>query len=88
MKATKSARVIALFSLLVNLTSTAHAALEYDEYIERAQKARARGDWQDAATNYAEAINHPTGRRKPPSGANSTWTMAARWVCSASMRKP
>ncbi len=41
------------------------AALEIDEYLERAQKARQRGDWQDAATNYAEALNHPDRPRNP-----------------------
>ncbi|MBL8521751.1 MAG: hypothetical protein JNK75_13930 [Betaproteobacteria bacterium] len=43
----------------------AHAVLEYDEYLERAQKARQRGDWQDVAVNVAEAINHPDRPRKP-----------------------
>lgn len=47
------------------MSTAVHAALEYDEYLERAQKARQRGDWQDAATNYAEAINHPDRPKKP-----------------------
>jgi tetratricopeptide (TPR) repeat protein len=65
MKPAKTPSVFALLALLLCLTNAAHAALEFDEYIERAQKARQRGDWQDAATNYAEALNHPDRPRKP-----------------------
>ncbi|MBL8513669.1 MAG: hypothetical protein JNJ55_06730 [Betaproteobacteria bacterium] len=63
MKTTKLLGVGALLTLM-QWATMANAALEYDEYIERAQKARQRGDWQDAATNYAEAINHPDRPKK------------------------
>ncbi len=62
---TKSVRRLAAIVGLLAIALPCWAALEYDEYIERAQKARQRGDWQDAATNYAEAINHPDRPRKP-----------------------
>ena len=35
------------------------AILEYDEYLERANAARSRGDWESAASQFAQAINHP-----------------------------
>jgi tetratricopeptide (TPR) repeat protein len=65
MKASMKLGVSALLSTVSLAASIAHAALEYDEYLERAQKARQRGDWQDAATNFAEAINHPDRPKKP-----------------------
>lgn len=40
------------------MSGPAFADLEIEEYLERAEKAIKRGDWQDAATNYAQAINH------------------------------
>ncbi|HEX4859487.1 MAG TPA: hypothetical protein VFV17_10745 [Usitatibacteraceae bacterium] len=36
----------------------AHAALDFEEYLERAEAARKRGDWEAVASQYAEAINH------------------------------
>ncbi|MEO8103754.1 MAG: hypothetical protein ABI790_14625 [Betaproteobacteria bacterium] len=35
------------------------AQLEFDEYVQRAQAAVSRGDWESAASQYAQAINHP-----------------------------
>ena len=48
-------------ALLVSLVALpTHAAqLEFDEYLQRADAARARGDWESVANQYAQAINHP-----------------------------
>ncbi|MEO6624642.1 MAG: hypothetical protein ABIN37_07405 [Burkholderiaceae bacterium] len=35
------------------------ALLDYDEYLQRGNAAKARGDWQSAASQFAQAINHP-----------------------------
>ena len=35
------------------------AILEFDEYLERANAAKSRGDWESAASQFAQAINHP-----------------------------
>jgi tetratricopeptide (TPR) repeat protein len=34
------------------------AELEFEEHLQRAASARARGDWQSAASQFAQAINH------------------------------
>ena len=34
------------------------AGLEFDEYLQRATAAKIRGDWESAAGQYAQAINH------------------------------
>ena len=39
--------------------SAAAALLEFDEYLQRANAARSRGDWESAASQFAQAINHP-----------------------------
>lgn len=33
--------------------------LELDEYIQRGDAARARGDWESVASQFAQALNHP-----------------------------
>lgn len=45
-------------SICLSMTSSA-AQLEYDEYLQRANAARQRGDWQSVASQLAQAINHP-----------------------------
>ena len=35
------------------------AVLDLDEYLQRANASKRRGDWQSAASQYAQAINHP-----------------------------
>jgi tetratricopeptide (TPR) repeat protein len=40
--------------------------LEIDEYLQRADAARQRGDWQSVATQLAQAINHPDLLGKGP----------------------
>ena len=52
----------ALFCALMAclLTGPARAAdLEFDEYMQRAEAARKRGDWESVASQTAQAINHP-----------------------------
>ena len=39
--------------------NVAAAQLDYEEYMQRGTAAKARGDWQSAASQYAQAINHP-----------------------------
>ena len=42
------------------IASAAFAAvLELDEYLQRGNAAKARGDWQSAASQFAQAVNHP-----------------------------
>lgn len=36
----------------------AGADLEFDEYLQRASAGRSRGDWESAASQYAQALNH------------------------------
>jgi tetratricopeptide (TPR) repeat protein len=40
------------------LCGPAHAALDIEEYLERAEAARKRSDWQALASNMAEVLNH------------------------------
>lgn len=40
------------------LGAAAAADLDFDEYLQRADAAKARGDWESAAGQYAQAINH------------------------------
>ena len=41
-------------------SSTGFAAdLEFDEYVQRADAAKKRGDWESVASQTAQAINHP-----------------------------
>ena len=35
------------------------ADLEFDEYVQRANSAKSRADWESAASQFAQAINHP-----------------------------
>ena len=35
------------------------AILDLDEYLQRANASKRRGDWQSAASQYAQAVNHP-----------------------------
>jgi len=39
--------------------AAAAALLEFDEYLQRAEAARTRGDWESVANQFAQAINHP-----------------------------
>lgn len=48
----------AFFALLLSGSATA-AILEFDEYLQRANAAKNRGDWESAASQFAQAINHP-----------------------------
>ena len=42
------------------LSDAAQAAdLEFDEYMQRANAAKNRGDWESVASQIAQAINHP-----------------------------
>ena len=47
------------FVALLVAGSAGAADLEYDEYLQRANAAKSRGDWQSAASQFAQAINHP-----------------------------
>ena len=52
---------VAVRGVLIVVVSmcAAHAAdLELDEYLQRASAAKVRGDWESAAGQYAQAINH------------------------------
>ena len=41
-------------------SSTGFAAdLDFDEYVQRADTAKKRGDWESVASQIAQAINHP-----------------------------
>ena len=41
-------------------SSTGFAAdLDFDEYVQRAEAAKKRGDWESVASQIAQAINHP-----------------------------
>lgn len=62
---TFSAFASSLVALCVAFSAGA-ADLEYDEYVHRANAAKRRGDWQSAASQFAQAINHPD---LPKSGA-------------------
>lgn len=45
--------------LMVLLPGFATSAdLEFDEYLQRASAGRHRGDWESAASQYAQALNH------------------------------
>ena len=35
------------------------ALLDFDEYLQRGEAARVRGDWESVANQFAQAINHP-----------------------------
>ena len=35
------------------------ALLNFDEYLQRGEAARVRGDWESVANQFAQAINHP-----------------------------
>ena len=39
--------------------SAGATVLELDEYLQRAQASRQRGDWQSVASQMAQAVNHP-----------------------------
>jgi hypothetical protein len=43
----------------LGVLTSAFAALDIEEYLERAEAAKKRGDWQALASNMAEVINHP-----------------------------
>lgn len=49
-----------MLALVLTLAgNVTHASdLELEEYLQRAASARARGDWQSAAHQFAQAINH------------------------------
>ncbi|MEP7156417.1 MAG: hypothetical protein ABI905_11635 [Betaproteobacteria bacterium] len=53
-----SRRVAILAAMAISLPTHA-AMLEFDEYLQRAEAARARSDWESVANQYAQAINHP-----------------------------
>ena len=52
------ARTVPLLSLCLLLPAVA-AVLDFEEYMQRAGASKRRGDWQSAASQYAQAINHP-----------------------------
>ena len=51
------ARWIVVALLLAGPVSASH--LELDEYLQRADAAKNRGDWESVASQHAQAINHP-----------------------------
>lgn len=63
--------------------SVSAALLEFDEYLQRADAARQRGDWQSVASQLAQAINHPdipaTGARR--SGVHLGYARAVGVFC-------
>ncbi len=50
--------------------AAAAADLDLDEYLQRANAAKARGDWESAAGQYAQAINHADLPRDPATRSN------------------
>ena len=52
-------RTALLFFCLLVSHAVSSALLEFDEYLQRADAARTRGDWESVANQYAQAINHP-----------------------------
>lgn len=55
----RTCRVLAALLISLIAGSTQAAQLEFDEYLQRAEAARARGDWESVANQFAQAINHP-----------------------------
>ena len=51
-------RAIGLFFLAAVLASASAADLEFDEYVQRGNAAQKRGDWESAASQFAQALNH------------------------------
>ena len=52
------ARALAVVVLCL-LPPAMAAVLDIEEYLQRASASKRRGDWQSAASQYAQAINHP-----------------------------
>ena len=50
---------VAITSALLLAGPAAAALLDFDEYVQRGDAARARGDWESVANQFAQAINHP-----------------------------
>ncbi len=63
--------VIGRWMLIVLLSAgpSAAAQLELDEYLQRGDAARTRGDWESVASQFAQILNHPD---LPKDGA--TWS--------------
>ncbi len=59
------------------------ALLEYEEYVQRANASKRRGDWQSAASQFALAINHPDLPRGGPerSAAHLEYGRAVGALC-------
>ena len=47
-----------LLIVAMSMCAALAADLELDEYLQRASAAKTRGDWESAAGQYAQAINH------------------------------
>ena len=56
-----SSPALLMCALIASLSSGAGFAadLEFDEYVQRADAAKKRGDWESVASQIAQAINHP-----------------------------
>lgn len=52
-------RALALSAFICMAQPATGALLKFDEYLERAEAARQRGDWQSVASQLAQALNHP-----------------------------
>lgn len=50
--------LIGSIACLISVSASA-VDLELDEYLQRADAARARGDWESVASQIAQAVNHP-----------------------------
>ena len=47
------------FIACLSLSTGFAADLDFDEYVQRADAAKKRGDWESVASQTAQAINHP-----------------------------
>ena len=47
------------FIACLSLSTGFAADLDFDEYVQRADAAKKRGDWESVASQIAQAINHP-----------------------------
>lgn len=59
-------RAVALAANMCMVLPAVGALLEFEDYLQRAEAARQRGDWQSVASQLAQALNHPDLPAKGP----------------------